>query len=205
MSLKRLLRFRLLSTMCCSSDGPVRSKKARRTLWPVVLSSLLLCQIALANGAQNDGLEESKSSSNVQKLEKIVVEGVQEPPPDIDVDPLDSANLIELEEISRAQATDVFDILRNIPGISVQGGVRTSGKTVSIRGFSDNEDVLIQIDGVSQNFEKYRYGSGVDIDPELLKEIAVFSRGILGCSGLRVSRWGGTNGNQGRRRFSRRR
>ncbi|MEM7469187.1 MAG: TonB-dependent receptor [Pseudomonadota bacterium] len=73
--------------------------------------------------------------------------------------------------------TDVFDILRNIPGIAVQGGVRTSGKTISIRGFSDNEDVLIQIDGVSQNFEKYRYGSGVDIDPELLKEIAVFRGG----------------------------
>lgn len=109
--------------------------------------------------------------------EEVVVKGKRVNNSKIEVDKLDSASLIDIESISKAQAADVFDILRNEAGISVVGGARTSGKSISIRGFSDNEDVLIQIDGISQNFEKYRYGSGIDIDPELLKEIAVFRGG----------------------------
>jgi hemoglobin/transferrin/lactoferrin receptor protein len=115
--------------------------------------------------------------------EEIVIEGARTRTLDIELEPTVSANRIDLEGLSRAQAVDAFDAVRDMPGVTIEGGPRTSGKSFSIRGFSNNEDVLIQIDGVTQNFEKYRYGSGVDIDPELLKSIAVYRGGAATTQG----------------------
>lgn len=108
-------------------------------------------------------------------LEEIVVLGKTLPGPGVDI--TRSETRLNAEAIARVQGADVFESLNSIAGVNVEGGPRTSGKTISIRGFSDNEDVLVQIDGVSQNFEKYRYGSGVDIEPELLKSARVSRSG----------------------------
>lgn len=95
----------------------------------------------------------------------------------IEFDELESVSLIDLEMLSRRQSNDVFEALDSVAGLSIEGGLRTRGKSFSIRGFSDNEDVLLIVDGVPQNFEKYRAGSSVEIETELLKEIAVFRGG----------------------------
>lgn len=100
---------------------------------------------------------------------------------EIAVDRLQSANILGIEAIQQMQAADVFDTLESMPGLTIDGGLTTGGKSFSIRGFGGNEDVLVQIDGVTQNFEKYRAGTSVEIEPELLKEIAVF-RGGAGVS-----------------------
>ncbi|MGE0337552.1 MAG: TonB-dependent receptor [Gammaproteobacteria bacterium] len=80
---------------------------------------------------------------------------------------------VEAEDISRRAPRDLYDVLSTVPGVAIDGGPRASGKTLSIRGFSDTEDVLIRIDGAGQNFEKYRYGSGLDIDPTLVRQVDV--------------------------------
>lgn len=80
---------------------------------------------------------------------------------------------IQSQEIQRRQATSLFDVLKDVPGVSVDGGPRATGMRFNIRGFSDNEDVLFKIDGAVKGFEKYRFGSGVFIEPELLKSVEV--------------------------------
>ena len=102
---------------------------------------------------------------------------------EIELDRLQSANILGVEAIQRVQSSDVYELLSSMPGVEIQGGITTGGKSFSIRGFGDNEDVLVQIDGVTQNFEKYRAGTGVEIEPELLKEIAVFRGGTSVAQG----------------------
>ncbi|MEQ8494182.1 MAG: TonB-dependent receptor [Gammaproteobacteria bacterium] len=127
------------------------------------------------DGARGDSAQ--RHAPGTRKVEEIVVRGVRESAYDPNLEPTDSANLLDFEDLRRTQSPDVFDAVRDLPGVSVEGGPRTSGKRFAIRGFSDNEDVLVRIDGVTQNFEKYRYGAGVDIEPELLKQVAVHRGG----------------------------
>jgi hemoglobin/transferrin/lactoferrin receptor protein len=77
------------------------------------------------------------------------------------------------DDIDRLQPESLFDLVRDVPGVSVNGGPRTSGMRFNIRGFSDTEDVLVDIDGVPRSFEKYRFGSGVFLEPELLQRVTV--------------------------------
>lgn len=81
--------------------------------------------------------------------------------------------VIQREEIARRQADNVFDVLKDVPGVGVEGGPRASGMKFTLRGFSDNEDVLFKIDGAAKGFEKYRFGGGVLLEPELLNALKV--------------------------------
>ena len=74
--------------------------------------------------------------------------------------------------LRRRQADSVFQVMDEVPGVTVQGGPRNSGMSFNIRGYSDTEDVRIELDGVVKGFEKYRFG-GTFIEPELLKAIEV--------------------------------
>lgn len=74
--------------------------------------------------------------------------------------------------LRRRQPDSVFQLVDEVPGVTVQGGPRNSGMGFNIRGYSDNEDVRIELDGVAKGFEKYRFG-GTFIEPELLKAIEV--------------------------------
>ncbi|MGP1717249.1 MAG: TonB-dependent receptor domain-containing protein [Methylophilus sp.] len=86
--------------------------------------------------------------------------------------PTQSISSVTAEELARNQPSSIFDAVRAIPGVSISGGPRPSGMTFSIRGYADNEDVMIKVDGVPKGFEKYRMG-GTFIEPELLKSIEV--------------------------------
>jgi hemoglobin/transferrin/lactoferrin receptor protein len=79
---------------------------------------------------------------------------------------------ITTEQLQRGQFSNIFDAVRSVPGVSINGGPRPSGMTFNIRGYGDNEDVMIKVDGVPKGFEKYRMG-GTFIEPELLKSIEV--------------------------------
>jgi hemoglobin/transferrin/lactoferrin receptor protein len=76
-------------------------------------------------------------------------------------------------DIERLQPDSVFDLVRDIPGVSINGGPRSTGMSFNIRGFSDNEDILVEVDGIPRSFEKYRFGSGIFIEPELLQRLSV--------------------------------
>ncbi|WP_173050518.1 TonB-dependent receptor domain-containing protein [Nitrospira sp. KM1] len=97
-----------------------------------------------------------------------------------EVDPTRSRTTVTAKELERRQADNVFTVLQDVPGVAVDGGPLASGMKFNIRGFSDNEDVLMKIDGAMRNFEKYRFGSGVFVEPELLKAVEV-TRGPAGA------------------------
>jgi len=99
--------------------------------------------------------------------------------------PISSVDSARLE---RRQASTVFDVLDEVPGISVNGGARSSGMSFNIRGYSDSEDIAVKVDGVPKGFEKYRFG-GTFIEPDLLKSVEV-RRGVQIESG--VGALGGT-------------
>jgi hemoglobin/transferrin/lactoferrin receptor protein len=95
------------------------------------------------------------------------------PEPQLELPPDRSTTTLGQAEIARRQATTIFDIVKDIPGVAVDGGPRASGMKFNLRGFSDNEDVLFKVDGAVKGFEKYRFGSGVFIEPELLKSLSI--------------------------------
>lgn len=84
-----------------------------------------------------------------------------------------AVTVIDEQQIARLPSDNVYDILKNVPGVGVAGGPRASGMRFTLRGFTDNEDVTFKIDGAVKGFEKYRFGGGVFLEPELLKALAV--------------------------------
>jgi hemoglobin/transferrin/lactoferrin receptor protein len=110
---------------------------------------------------------------NVEVQSDIEVLGTQQKLPSFKINLKRSSTTISRDQIERQQAANVMELMESMAGITAAGGARTSGQGFNIRGFSDNEDILIQIDGARQNFERYRYGSGVDIEPELLQQVEV--------------------------------
>ncbi len=96
------------------------------------------------------------------------------------VDPVRSRTTVTTKELERRQSDNIFNVLQDIPGVSVDGGPIAGGMKFNIRGFGDTEDVLIKLDGAVRNFEKYRFGGGVFVEPELLKTVEV-TRGPAGA------------------------
>jgi len=103
-------------------------------------------------------------------MDAIEVEAVLDPP--VIINPTRTSTSFSLEEIEKRQAGNIFEIIDDIPGVSLSGGPRSSGIDIDIRGFGNNEDVIIKLDGAIKNFEKYRFG-GTFVEPELLKSIEV--------------------------------
>jgi hemoglobin/transferrin/lactoferrin receptor protein len=156
-------------------------KRIRRLLLSVALifPTVILAEdnipppINTNNNLPETSTSSSEISGEIEVLEKLIIEE------EYIVNPFDSTksnSVISKEKMERRQSSNVMEVLQDIPGVSIEGGPRASGMKISIRGFDNNEDVLIKIDGATQNFEKYRYGIGLSIDPELLKRVEV-SRG----------------------------
>lgn len=84
-----------------------------------------------------------------------------------------SSTTLQREDLERLQPATLFEAVREIPGVEVSGGPRASGMSFNIRGFHDSQDILVRLDGVRKSFGKYRMGSGLFIEPDLLKSIEV--------------------------------
>ncbi|WP_246812818.1 TonB-dependent receptor [Ensifer sp. ENS07] len=80
--------------------------------------------------------------------------------------------VLDAEEIEKAQASSLPELLQKTPGVLMGGGVRIEGQTLAIRGFARQSDVRIILDGAPKNFEKYDQGT-VFIEPELLKRVEI--------------------------------
>lgn len=87
--------------------------------------------------------------------------------------PTTATTVIDAQAIARKQSSTIFDVVKDAPGVSVDGGPRATGMKFNIRGFRGNEDVLFKIDGGVKGFEKYRFGAGVFIEPELIKSVTI--------------------------------
>ena len=80
-------------------------------------------------------------------------------------------SVIEREEIEILQPSAIGDVLQDTPGVLVDGGARRSGQQPTIRGFRE-EDILILVDGVRQSFLSVHDGR-LFIEPDLLKSVEI--------------------------------
>lgn len=128
---------------------------------------MLLGEAALAQDTPKTPPPEPAS---VPLLPRVEVQGTRVAPTPFEA--RDANSTRTLEELRRDQPSSIFEAIREIPNVSANGGPRASGLSFNIRGFSDNEDVLVKLDGVPKGFEKYRFG-GILIEPDLLRSITV--------------------------------
>lgn len=125
------------------------------------------CAMAVTSTSEDS----PQSRAQATELPTVTVQASR--PGDVAIEPDIPTTTIGRQEIQRRQATSIFDLVKDVPGVSVDGGPRASGMKFNIRGFSNNEDVTFKIDGAVKGFEKYRFGSGVFIEPELLKSVEI--------------------------------
>lgn len=127
------------------------------------------CAQPVAGDADGAGEKPPKESGAV--LPTVTVRA--ERPRDAALPPDTSTTVIDSAVIERKQSATIFDLVKDAPGVSVDGGPRSTGMKFNIRGFRGNDDVLFKIDGGVKGFEKYRFGGGVFIEPELIKSITI--------------------------------
>jgi hemoglobin/transferrin/lactoferrin receptor protein len=110
------------------------------------------------------------SNSDVIELDELEVEATR-----IEDNRFDKSRTITTvseDDIERTQPTTIFDLVRDVPGISVTGSPRPGGMQFNIRGYTDTEDVTIKVDGAFKGIDKYRLG-GTFIEPELIKSVEI--------------------------------
>lgn len=127
----------------------------------VVLVSTALALVANAETvyAQEALADSSASSDDASGEEQIVVVGAL-----TDV-------AIDRQEINLIQANDLTDLFRQVPSVSVGGGVGISQK-IYVRGLEDSL-LNVTIDGAPQRGTLFHHIGRVTIEPELLETVDV--------------------------------
>jgi len=162
--------MRPVTAMPCS---PPRSRRQRRSAVAATGCWLLtLCGVALADdGHVTPPTSATSPEPDMTVLPEVRVQATRQRPA-VQAETLRSTTTIGEAVLRQRQPDSVFEVLDEVPGVAVQGGPRSSGMSFNIRGYTDGEDVRIELDGVGKGFEKYRFG-GTFIEPELLKSIEV--------------------------------
>lgn len=132
---------------------------------------LALCAAAFADERDAAPALATQPEPDMTLLPEVRVQATRQRPA-VEAAATRSSTTIGESVLRQRQPDSVFEVLDEVPGVSVQGGPRSSGMSFNIRGYTDGEDVRIELDGVGKGFEKYRFG-GTFIEPELLKSIEV--------------------------------
>jgi hemoglobin/transferrin/lactoferrin receptor protein len=133
----------------------------------------LAALVALALFATVPGAAEPQSARLADEwTQELTAVTVQAAPSVDDALRATARTVIDEEQLQRFQPNSIFDAVQGVPGVSVNGGPRSSGMKFNIRGYSDSEDVLIKVDGATKGFEKYRFG-GVFLEPDLLEQVEI--------------------------------
>ncbi len=131
----------------------------------LLIGSALFCLPAMA---QED------SGATRLSLDKLIISGGAEK---VAIDTPQAVTALDQDDIDQKQATTIGDLLEDIPGVNIQGGVGQLGQGFNIRGLgtaigdSDNR-ILLNVDGVTKFYEQYRVGSFFS-EPELYKRVEV--------------------------------
>lgn len=89
--------------------------------------------------------------------------------------------VIEQEALENYQASDLEDIFRQTPDVSVGGGFSTAQK-IYVRGIEDT-NLNVSIDGAQQAGYLFHHQGRVSIEPELLKQVEVQAGAGLATDG----------------------
>ncbi|SDW52878.1 TonB-dependent receptor domain-containing protein [Roseicitreum antarcticum] len=93
------------------------------------------------------------------------------------IDTPQAVSTLEQEDIDREQASKPGDLFRTIPGVTAFGGDRMTGQSFNIRGVgsaeaSDQNRVIVSVDGVQKFSQQYRLGQFFG-EPELYRRVEV--------------------------------
>ena len=139
-----------------------------------LLASVCSTALLIAGGANAQDANENPND-RVTILERIVIGAGNEK---VAIDTPQSVSVVEQEDIDQAQAVNIGDVLRDIPGVNVSGSERVLGQAFNIRGIGAPESsgeegrIIVNVDGATKFYEQYRMGSFFS-DPELYKKVEV--------------------------------
>ncbi|MEM8554165.1 MAG: TonB-dependent receptor plug domain-containing protein, partial [Pseudomonadota bacterium] len=88
-----------------------------------------------------------------------------------------SVSVVTAEEIDRAQASTVGELVETLPGVSVFGSEQVLGQQINIRGIGTGQDgdqnsTITRIDGVEKFYQQYRMGA-LFTEPELFNRVEI--------------------------------
>lgn len=91
------------------------------------------------------------------------------------VDALAPVSVVTLEQIQGLQPNRIGDVLRTIPGVSLQDRGDEPSTAVNIRGLQDFGRVAVVVDGARQNYQRtgHNANGAFFLDPELIGGIDV--------------------------------
>lgn len=136
-----------------------------------LLLGTILAAMPMPGGAQEDGRSPETTRMTLDRM--VISAGAEK----VAIDTPQAVSTLDQEDIDQAQATTIGDLLENMPGVNVQGGVGQLGQGFNIRGMgtaigdSDNR-ILLTVDGVTKFYEQYRMGAFFS-EPELYKRVEV--------------------------------
>jgi hemoglobin/transferrin/lactoferrin receptor protein len=82
-----------------------------------------------------------------------------------------NVSVVTNEEIETRSPSKIDDLLRDLPGVDLQGGPRRVGQDINIRGMG-GQRVVTTLDGARQNFDAGHKGRFF-LDPDLLRQVDV--------------------------------
>lgn len=144
----------------------------RHAFFGLIFAAFLLVYTNQSWGADSQSSVVFRDQTPLTRLDAVTVTATKTKKPAFDVPA--AISVIGEEDIARAQATKMDDVLRTLPNVDSAGGPRRISEEPSIRGLSDRR-IVIKVDGMRRNF-RAQYGGRYFIDPSLVQRIEV-SRG----------------------------
>lgn len=132
-----------------------------------VAIALVPCTLTLLLTGFPAQAEEGQDSFGYSTLEGVTATKTARDPFDV----AESVSIIDEDRIKATQATNLADLLADLPNVDVAGGSRSIGQRVVIRGLSDDR-ILFVIDGARQNYDR-AHDSRIFLDPDLFKQVEV--------------------------------
>jgi hemoglobin/transferrin/lactoferrin receptor protein len=130
-----------------------------------VASTALICAAILCN-TQALGAEAKPNKKQFSTVTVYATKGEQDT---FDVPGM--VDVIDSDSPGYRSASTASDLLKFTPAVEFSGGPRRNGQSPSIRGFDDNQ-IIVLMDGRRQNFEGAHDGRFF-VDPNLLKRVEV--------------------------------
>ncbi len=128
--------------------------------------------VATALVTTNSLAQEAEKTETL--LDRVVISAGKEK---VAIDTPQSVTVVDQEDMEAEQPTTVGDVLTDLPGVKAIGSDRVMGESFNIRGIgalgsSDENRLIVTVDGATKFHEQYRMGS-LFTEPDLYKQIEV--------------------------------
>ncbi|MCW4438525.1 TonB-dependent receptor domain-containing protein [Vibrio splendidus] len=126
------------------------------SLLPVLFSHAFS---SIANGTETETTDEYIEVLGAQYTKPITI---SEP----------GQTTVDWQEVEEQQYSNFASLVDSVPGAHLDGGARSGGERINIRGFSNPSDIAVFVDGAPIGFQQYRYGTFF-FDPFLIGEAEI--------------------------------